>query len=62
MKDVCTKSQKIDPFHPCPCGHTINFEKSEVFCTKKCGRPHLKNLPLCPHWTNTFPPECGRRL
>jgi len=27
---------------PCPCGHTINIEKSEVFCTKKCGRPHLK--------------------
>jgi len=28
----------------CPCRHTINFEKSEVFCTKKCGRPHMKNL------------------
>jgi len=27
----------------CPYGHTINFENSEVFCTKKCGRPHLKN-------------------
>jgi len=31
--------------------HTINFKKSGVFCTKKCGRlaagrPHLKNLPL----------------
>jgi len=24
---------------------TINFEKSEVFCAKKCGRPHLKNTP-----------------
>jgi len=34
---------------PCPCGHTINFEKSEVLCTKKCERPHLKNpLHLCP--------------
>jgi len=30
----------------CPCGHTINIEKSEVFCTKKYGRPHLKNSPL----------------
>jgi len=28
---------------PCPCGYTINFEKLK-FCTKKCGRPHLKNL------------------
>jgi len=26
-----------------PCGHTINYENFEVFCTKKCGRPHLKN-------------------
>jgi len=23
--------------------HTINFEKSEVFYTKKCGRPHLSS-------------------
>jgi len=31
----------------CPSGHTMNFKKSDVFCTKKCGRPHLKNpLPL----------------
>jgi len=37
---------------PCPYGHTINFEKSVVFCTKKCGRPHLKNPPP--------PPHCGR--
>jgi len=27
---------------PYLCGHTINSEKSDVFCTKKCGRPHLK--------------------
>jgi len=33
---------------PCPCGHSINFEKSDVFSTRKCGRPHLKNaLPPC---------------
>jgi len=31
----------------CPFGHTINFEKSDVFCTKNCKRPHLKNpFPL----------------
>jgi len=24
------------PLLPCPCGHTISFEKSEVFCFKKC--------------------------
>jgi len=22
----------------------MNFEKSEAFCTKKCGRPHLEEL------------------
>jgi len=27
---------------PCQSGRTINFEKSDVFCTKECGRPHLK--------------------
>jgi len=35
------------PFPPCPCGHTINFEKFDIFCTKKCGRSHSKN-PLSP--------------
>jgi len=42
MKDVRTKSQKIDPLSALahfphvrlPCEHTINFEKSGVFCTK----------------------------
>jgi len=42
IKDVRTKSRKIDPLSaicphwlnpPCPCGHTINFEKS-VFAPK----------------------------
>jgi len=32
---------------PCPCGHTINFKKSDVFCAKKCERPHLKNPLVC---------------
>jgi len=50
---------------PCPCGYTINFEKSYVFCTKKCGRSHPKKplSPLfenCPHWTNPLSPVCGR--
>jgi len=35
-------SNWLNPLTPtCPRGHTKNFEKSEVFCTKKCGRPHL---------------------
>jgi len=44
---------------PCPFGHTINFEKFEGFCAKKCGRPHLMTPSLsekCPHWTNSPPP------
>jgi len=47
IKDARTKSQKNWPPPPCPCecGHTLHFEKSGVFCTKKCGRPHLKNSP-----------------
>jgi len=41
----------------CLCGHIINFEKSKVFYTKKCGRSHLSS-PLsekCLHWINPFP-------
>jgi len=47
------------PLPPCPCGHTINFEKSQVFIAKKRGRPHLKQKLLsekCPHWTYPPPP------
>jgi len=47
-----------------PLGHTINFKKSEIFCAKNCGCPHLKN-PLfakCPHWTTPPLPDCGRLL
>jgi len=79
INDVRTKSRKIDPpcpknvrtgstlFPPCPCGHTINFEKSEVFCAKKCGRTHLKKSPPpCPQNVRTrqaLPPvHCGRLL
>jgi len=50
---VHKNSALTHPLPPCTCGHTINFEKFEVFCTKKCRRPHLKNpLLSCPHWTN----------
>jgi len=46
IKDVHTKSRKIDLLlscsqnartgltPPCPCGHVINFEKSEIFVPK----------------------------
>jgi len=34
IKNVLTKSRKINPLPSC--GHTLNFEKSEVFA-KKCG-------------------------
>jgi len=47
--------------------YTINFEQSGIFCTKKCGRPHLKKpLSPCPKNVRTrqtpFPLECGRPL
>jgi len=54
IKDVRIKSQKNNPslpflqylrFRSAPLvrGHTINFEKFEVFFTNnKCGRQHLK--------------------
>jgi len=32
-------------FHACPSGHTINFEKFRVFCTKRYRLPHLKTPP-----------------
>jgi len=43
IKNVCTKSRKFDPFPHCPhwfsplcpCGRTINFEKSKVFLHQK---------------------------
>jgi len=29
---------------PCPCGHTINFKKSEVFYTKKSAFPLVRKM------------------
>jgi len=51
------------PLPPYPCGNTINFVKSEVFCAKTCGCPHLKN-PLCSKNVRTGQtvPDCGRLL
>jgi len=54
IKDIRIKSRKTDPLLACPnwlnplypCGHNKNFEKSDVFCTKMCRRPHLKNPPF----------------
>jgi len=72
IKNVRTKSRKIDLFPlvrkisalvqpPPPLSmrtrRAVNFEKSEVFCTNNCGRPHLIKNPhpslseKCPHWT-----------
>jgi len=67
MKDARTKSRKIDPLVrinstlPCPCGHTINFEKSEVFCTKKPSA--FEELPPLVRKMSALdkplPPDCG---
>jgi len=46
----------------CPCGHTLNFEKYVVFCTKKCRPPHLKNPPCPQNVCTGHPPDCGRLL
>jgi len=43
---LSAKYPNASPLPPCPCGHNLNFEKSEVFCTKKCGCTHLKSPPL----------------
>jgi len=45
----CPKNVRTGSTTPCPCGHTINFEKSKVFCAKKCGHPRLKNSS-CPQY------------
>jgi len=74
IKDIGTKLQKI---YPCPCPHwlksfptclcryTINFEKSQVFCTQKCGHPHLRNHlspPPCLQSVRTGQPPINGRL
>jgi len=74
IKDIHTKSRKIDllfckmsalaqpSLPPCPCGDTINFEKSEAF-SKKCERLHLKNSSPPVRSGQTPPsPDCGRLL
>jgi len=44
-KDVRTKSQNwLLP--PLPCRHTLNFEKSEVFCIKKVQTSASEETPL----------------
>jgi len=62
IKDVRTKSRKIDPSFPlstkcphwlntpppCPFGHTINFEKSEVVLHQKDEKPPSPMSEKCP--------------
>jgi len=36
------------------------LRKARIFCTKKCGRPHLKKPPPCQHWAT--PPDCRHLL
>jgi len=78
MKDVRTKSRKIDPLPlvrkmcalaqpplPYPCGHTINSEKFEVFLHQKV-RTLASEEPSSPLVRKMFalynPPDCGRPL
>jgi len=46
----------------CPCGHTLNFEKPEIFCTKKCGHPDLKYTTTHFRIRLDTPLDCGRLL
>jgi len=54
-----TSAQNREKLTPPPCPKNVRIETSKVFCTKKCGRPHLKNQPpfhlseKCPHLTNS---------
>jgi len=53
IKDVRTKSPPL----PCPCGHTINFEKSGVFSPKvRTPEPLTLLSEKRPHWTNPLTP------
>jgi len=79
IKKVRIKSRKIDtppPLSakcphwlnslppPCPCGHTINFEKID-FLRQKVKTSISEEPPLsakCPHLPNLFLPDCGRPL
>jgi len=77
IKDVRTKSRKIDPtcpqnartgpnpLPPCLCGHTINFEKSEVFCSSNCGGLYRKKLFCLQNvriGLTSLRSDCGRLL
>jgi len=68
IKDVRTKSRKIDPPPPYPKnGKMFALAHSEEFCTKKCGRPHLKTLSSLVRKMSAldkppFPSDCGRLL
>jgi len=48
-------SALLNLFPPLVRANTLNFEKSEIFCAKKCGRPRLKNFP-CPKNVRTGQP------
>jgi len=59
MKNVRTKSRKIDP-PPLVLADTSYIKKNEVSYTKKCGCLPLNGNPSsekCPHWTPHPTPE-----
>jgi len=43
------------PPPPCTCGHTINFQRSDIFCTKRCVKDPPPLSENCSHWTNPLP-------
>jgi len=55
---VCKMSALAQPLSsPGPCGHNINFEKSNVFCTKKCEHSIWRTEePLLNVWLDNPPP------
>jgi len=68
MKDVRTKSRKIDPLPRCPCGLRTHhkFRKTPCFLGQKVRTSVSEDpLPLCPkniRMDNPSPPDCGRLL
>jgi len=63
---VCKMSALAQPSSPLSMRTHINFEKSEFFYTKNCGRPHLTNLLVLKMFSlgsvDTLPPDIGRLL
>jgi len=54
------RSHKIDPpSYPCPCGHTINLEKSEVFVPKNADVRRWRTSLVRTEQTHL---PCGRLL